>query len=113
MHGLMARTSLNTKFKANERVGLSGGSQVTTLITAHPMEKRSRIRFAAQAILAIALFVLWTPSLARAQSAGQGSLQGTVTDSSGAVVPNATVNAVNTATGISNTRTSTSAGYYV
>lgn len=77
------------------------------------MEKRSRIRFAAQAILAIALFVLWTPSLARAQSAGQGSLQGTVTDSSGAVVPNATVNAVNTATGISNTRTSTSAGYYV
>ena len=49
---------------------------------------------------------------AEAQLAGKGSITGTVTDPTGAVVPNATVTATNTATGISVTQTSKSAGEY-
>src|ERR1700761_3849118 len=40
------------------------------------------------------------------------TVHGTVTDSSGAVVPNATVTALNTSTGIKTTVTSSSSGYY-
>ncbi|QNI30560.1 carboxypeptidase regulatory-like domain-containing protein [Alloacidobacterium dinghuense] len=40
------------------------------------------------------------------------TVHGTVTDSSGAVVPNATVTAINTSTGIKTTVTSDSQGYY-
>ncbi len=47
-----------------------------------------------------------------AQTAGEGSLQGTVTDTSGAVVPNAKVTATNTATSISTVRDSTGAGFF-
>ena len=41
------------------------------------------------------------------------ALHGTVTDSSGSVIPGATVTALNTSTGISTTRTSDSNGYYI
>jgi hypothetical protein len=64
-------------------------------------------------ILAVALCAQWSAVPALAQSAGEGALQGTVTDSSGAVLPNATVVATNVANGISATRTTTSAGDYV
>ena len=64
-------------------------------------------------VLGVALCLLWSPKSAGAQSAGEGALQGTVTDSSGAVIPNATVVATNVATSISATRTTTSAGFYV
>ncbi len=63
--------------------------------------------------IAMTLSLLWFPRHVAAQAAGQGSLQGTVTDSTGAVIPNATVTATNVATGIATTRSSTSAGYYV
>ncbi|WP_083350598.1 TonB-dependent receptor [Terriglobus roseus] len=43
---------------------------------------------------------------------GGGSITGLVTDQSGAVVPNATVTVLNTATGVSTVRTSTSGGNY-
>ena len=59
------------------------------------------------------LFALFAgSSLARAQLAGKGELKGTVTDPSGAVVPNATVTAVQTTTGQSITRTTNSSGLY-
>jgi hypothetical protein len=47
-----------------------------------------------------------------AQTAGQGAIQGTVQDPTGAVVPNATVTATNNASGVSTTRKSSSAGLY-
>lgn len=68
---------------------------------------------AAFVFVAIAFCILWSATPAIAQSAGEGALQGTVTDSSGAVIPNATVTATNVATSISATRTTTSAGFYV
>ncbi len=72
-----------------------------------------RRHFAASLVFALALCLMWSALPAGAQSAGEGSLQGTVTDPSGAVIPNATVSATNVATNISTTRTSTSAGFYV
>jgi hypothetical protein len=48
----------------------------------------------------------------RAQTAGEGAIRGTVTDSSGAAVPNATVTAMNNATKVPYTRTTSSDGLY-
>lgn len=62
--------------------------------------------------LCAAIALLIVPSL-RAQTAGEGSIQGTVTDPSGAVVPHATVKATNNATGAAVTRTTTSDGLYL
>lgn len=47
-----------------------------------------------------------------AQTAGQGAIQGTVQDSTGAVVPNATVTVTDNASGVSTTRKSSSAGLF-
>ncbi|MEO6816737.1 MAG: carboxypeptidase regulatory-like domain-containing protein, partial [Edaphobacter sp.] len=49
---------------------------------------------------------------AMAQTGGQGAIQGTVTDATGAVVPNATITAKNQDSGVVTTRVSTSAGLY-
>jgi hypothetical protein len=68
--------------------------------------------YTASVALAAAVCLTWLTPSAAAQSAGEGSLQGTVTDTSGAAIPNATVTATNTATGISSTTKSTSAGFY-
>ncbi|MEI9970135.1 MAG: carboxypeptidase regulatory-like domain-containing protein [Terracidiphilus sp.] len=42
-----------------------------------------------------------------------GAIHGTVTDSSGAVLPDAKVTALNTATGISTDTTTNKSGYYI
>jgi outer membrane receptor protein involved in Fe transport len=57
--------------------------------------------------LMIALFTL--PAMAQR---ADGTLRGTVTDTQGAVVPNAKVIAINTSTGVSASTTTTSAGSY-
>jgi hypothetical protein len=54
---------------------------------------------------------MWLNRPAAAQ-AGEGTLQGTVTDTTGAVIPNATVTVTNTATSITTSQNSTSAGLY-
>src|SRR5215469_14781631 len=57
--------------------------------------------------------LLFTPQEGlMAQTAGEGTISGTVTDSTGAVVPNATVTATNVATNVATERTSTSAGLF-
>ena len=52
-------------------------------------------------------------STARAQLSGKGTISGTVSDSSGAALPNATVTATNVATNVKTTRKTTPEGYYV
>jgi len=63
-----------------------------------------------------ALFVLITPLVLiqtlPAQIAGAGSIQGTVTDGSGAVIQGATVTATNANTGVKTERPTTGAGLY-
>lgn len=61
--------------------------------------------------LSVCLALVSIPVMA--QTAGEASIQGTVTDPSGAVVADATVTAINVATGVSTTRTTTSNGFYV
>jgi len=64
---------------------------------------------AALMFLAASLF----PSRAMAQGIDTALLRGTVTDSSGAVVPNATVTMINVATGISEKRPTDESGRYL
>jgi hypothetical protein len=47
------------------------------------------------------------------QIAGTGTIQGTISDASGAVIPQATVTATNIATGVQTERLTTAAGFYV
>jgi hypothetical protein len=66
---------------------------------------------AASLSLAAALFIS-NPVVLKAQTAGEGTISGTVTDSTGAVVPNAAVAATNSATNIAYQRISTSSGLF-
>jgi hypothetical protein len=68
-------------------------------------------QFLAKCLLAIAAAFLCTvPSRAQATTA---SIHGTVTDPTGALLSNATVTVVNTSTGIVNTQTTDSKGYFL
>lgn len=69
----------------------------------------SRVTF--RSFLVLLLFVFLVPSLL-AQTADTGALAGTVTDSTGAVVPNATVTVTNADTGQVRTATTGAAGDY-
>ncbi len=71
----------------------------------------SAFRCAAIFLIAGAL-LLSLPLTLNAQTAGQGTITGTVTDNTGAVVPNATVTAINAATNVSSQRTSSSSGLF-
>ena len=77
-------------------------------------EKRQSVTSTTPALvpLIVAICLMGTALPLAAQTAGEGSLQGTITDSTGAVVPNATVTATNTATSVATARTSTSAGFF-
>ena len=66
-----------------------------------------RIWIALVAVLAFAL-----GSSALAQTGGEGAIQGSVTDITGAAVPNASVTATNVATGVQTVRPTSSAGLY-
>ena len=68
--------------------------------------------FNAGAVLVVAAGIVVGSPMAMAQTAGEGAITGTVTDSSGAVVPSATVTAHNVATGVDTTRVTSSAGVY-
>ena len=57
--------------------------------------------------------VLLTAAIAPAQVGGNGTIQGTVTDPSGAVLAGATVTATNVETGVQTTRRTTEAGFFV
>src|SRR5690349_5841256 len=63
-------------------------------------------------LLASAMLLLFGVATLLAQTGGQGAIAGTITDSTGAVIPNATIIATNTATSVSTTRKSSGAGTY-
>src|SRR6478672_11960883 len=78
------------------------------------MTQRSDVRRQPTLAALVYLTILLTAtSTAVGQIAGGGSIQGTITDPSGAVVPQATVTAVNLATGVETARQTTAAGLYV
>ncbi len=58
------------------------------------------------------LVAIMAGSALTAQIGGSGSIQGTVSDPTGAVIPGATVTAANVATGVRTTRQTTGAGVY-
>jgi hypothetical protein len=68
--------------------------------------------FQAGIVFVFAAYAILMPSFIAAQTLGSGSIQGTVTDQSGAAVPVATVTATETDTGRTITARTTSAGFY-
>ena len=75
--------------------------------------KSNQIRISAiPAILAMVVCLAWAATPASAQTAGEGSLEGTVVDTTGAVVPHATITITNVATGVQTVRDSSSAGFF-
>jgi hypothetical protein len=74
---------------------------------------RTRPFFFSLPLWLVALFVFtFSVVTASAQSGGNGAIEGTVADASGAVIPNADVTATNTATGVVTKRPSSSSGLY-
>jgi hypothetical protein len=63
-------------------------------------------------LYSLALCFLWTAIPAAAQTAGDGSIEGTVMDTTGSVIPEAAVTITNVATGISTIQKSSSAGFF-
>ena len=78
----------------------------------HVFRGASVFRFFAAASALLALFVLLTPGLVRAQLA-TADILGTVTDSTGAVVPDAKVTVRNTGTGIASSANSDKVGDFL
>lgn len=62
--------------------------------------------------LVLTIFAITTMSLGQATSVNGGSIQGTITDSTGAVVPNAQITIKGTDTGSSRSLTADSSGFY-
>ncbi|MGD0098619.1 MAG: carboxypeptidase regulatory-like domain-containing protein [Terracidiphilus sp.] len=85
--------------------------KVKTIATRTPNHGRIR-ETAVRLIMGLAVCFVLADIPARAQTGGQGAIEGTVSDTSGAVVPGAIVTATNTATGVSTTRVTSGAGYY-
>ncbi len=65
------------------------------------------------ALLVVWIYALSVPTIVVAQIGGNGTIQGTITDPRGAVVPGATVVAENVATGVKTTKETNEAGLYV
>jgi hypothetical protein len=63
-------------------------------------------------IAAALAMMLWVSNALIAQTGGEAGIQGSVVDSTGAAIPNATVTATNVATGVTTTRTASSDGLY-
>ena len=63
-------------------------------------------------LLSLLLLCLGLAPAVQAQTGGEGGIQGTVSDSTGAAIPNAIVTATNVDTGVSTKRQTTGAGLY-
>ncbi len=77
-------------------------------------ESRRGISAIGTALSFFTLFaILASPVALNAQTAGEGTITGTVTDSTGGAIPNATVTATSVARNVSTTRTTTGSGTFV
>jgi len=74
--------------------------------------KFRRLYMKSMALWVLPLFVVFGSLASLAQSTNAGDIRGTVTDSSGAVLPGVNVTVTNTATGVSKTFTTNDAGLY-
>src|SRR6202046_2571638 len=81
-----------------------------TLFHAGKGDKTSLLRHLLPSLLVLLATVLLCGSPASAQLAGKGEIKGTVTDPTGAVVPNATVVATSTSRGLKFTTTTSASG---
>ncbi len=72
----------------------------------------SWVRLSKRCVSGLLLCSLICGVAALAQTGGEGAIEGTVADPTGAVIPNATVIATNKATNVSTTRTASSGGLY-
>jgi hypothetical protein len=77
-----------------------------------PRAKTARWMFRVMFVAALLVGTGLTRTPAMAQTGGDGAIQGTVKDSTGAIIPSATVTAKNVGTGVETTRTSSSDGLY-
>lgn len=68
---------------------------------------------AAAVLVALVLLLGWAALPATGQTAGEGTIEGTVKDASGAIIPGAVVTATNASTGVAISRTTTPEGFYV
>jgi hypothetical protein len=84
----------------------------TNLTGAWKKSPGNSLRLSALKWLVIPVLAIMMPLCAKAQLAGAGTIQGTVTDTTGAVVPGATVTARNLSTGVETVRTTTKSGLY-
>jgi Carboxypeptidase regulatory-like domain len=75
------------------------------------MESLNRVRHASLAVALVILGLAIFCSDAKSQS-GAGSIQGTVTDQTGAVIPGATIHVVNNATGVAANAKTNAVGFY-
>jgi hypothetical protein len=73
---------------------------------------RTRNRISALAVILIAAIAAFSPAFSHAQLGGQATLQGTVTDPTGAVVPAADITATLVDTGEQTHQKATSAGFF-
>ena len=88
----------------HSRGGFPDDFMKTSLKPITTLENRSGAwACAALAILALALFLVGTAVPAAAQAGG--AIEGTVSDTNGATIPDATVTATNVSTGVSTSRT--------
>ncbi len=76
-------------------------------ITPRPIPTRT---YSTLLLCLVALLCLASPALA--QTGGQGALEGSITDATGAVIPNATVTATDQASSVATIRQSSGAGLY-
>jgi hypothetical protein len=77
------------------------------------MNKERFRTFSLSSLLVLTILLGWSTLSARAQIGGNGAISGTIIDSTGAVVSDATVIAREVATGTIVTRSSSSSGYYM
>src|SRR5215472_13478295 len=81
--------------------------------TPHPMRRSAALAAIAQISTVLILLFVVSALTMFAQTAGSGTIIGTVTDQSGAVVPDATVTITDKATNTATRTTTNSAGHYV